>query len=234
MYDLRSNQVDHRIVSLSQPHIRPIVRGKVGASTEFGAKLSASLVEGVAFIERISWDNYNESTDFIDQIEAFRERFEKYPESVHADQIYRTRANRSFCKDKGIRLSGPALGRPPLWTEANREELQAAKKLSRADEVQRNAIEGKFGQAKRRYGLNRIMTKLPETSLASIAMTFIAMNLDKWLKAIFVLFFLGILGAHRAISTNRSLRSGGYRIITWKMGAKRKRWNQAHLLIGWA
>jgi len=63
-------RIEDRIVSLSQPHIRPIVRGKAGKSVEFGAKLSASCFEGYVFLDRISWDNFNESGDLKAQVEA--------------------------------------------------------------------------------------------------------------------------------------------------------------------
>ncbi len=61
MYENKKNSIDDRIVSLTQPHIRPIVRGKAGKSVEFGAKLSASCRNGYVFLDRISWDNFNES-----------------------------------------------------------------------------------------------------------------------------------------------------------------------------
>ena len=107
MYDNKTQRIDDRIVSLSQPHIRPLVRGKVGTPVEFGAKLSASVRDGYAFLDRISWDNFNESGDLKSQIEAFKLYTGVYPESVHVDKIYRTRSNRAFCKEKGIRISGP-------------------------------------------------------------------------------------------------------------------------------
>ena len=112
MIENNSQRVDDRIVSLSQPHVRPIKRGKAGRETEFGAKLSISVVNGFSFVDRLSWDNYNEGTDLVEQIETFRHRFGCYPESVHVDKIYRTRANRTFCQAHGIRMSGPPLGRP--------------------------------------------------------------------------------------------------------------------------
>ena len=59
MYDERKNRVDDRIVSLHQPYVRPIVRGKAGAEVEFGPKLSVSLVNGYCYLERISWDAFN-------------------------------------------------------------------------------------------------------------------------------------------------------------------------------
>jgi IS5 family transposase len=112
MYEQRSRRIDDRIVSISQPHVRPIKRGKAGADTEFGAKVSISLVDGVSFVDRISWDNFNEGIDLIGQIKSYRIRFGHYPKSVHADKIYRNRDNRKYCKKHNIRLSGPKLGRP--------------------------------------------------------------------------------------------------------------------------
>jgi hypothetical protein len=61
LFDNDKQSIEDRIVSLSQPHIRPIVRGKAGKSVEFGAKLSASCFEGYVFLDRMSWDNFNES-----------------------------------------------------------------------------------------------------------------------------------------------------------------------------
>ncbi|GBL15318.1 hypothetical protein MTo_02630 [Microcystis aeruginosa NIES-1211] len=104
-------------------------------------------------------------------------------QSVHVDKIYRTRENLAWCKERGIRLSGLPLGRPPKNRSA---EL---KKQAQEDKSFRNAIEGKFGQAKRRFGLNLCMTKLPETSETSIALTFLVVNLSRLLRQFFGLFW---------------------------------------------
>ena len=189
MYDHKRRRVDDRIVSINKPHVRPIKRGKAGADVEFGAKISASVVDGYVFVDRISWDNFNESTDLIDQIETYKNRFGHFPESVHADKIYRNRGNLRYCKKHEIRLSGPRLGRPPKETEENRAKLKALKKQARQDEIDRISIEGKFGQGKRRYGLGRIMTKLANTSKTAIMMSFLVINLERWLKAIFLSLF---------------------------------------------
>jgi hypothetical protein len=208
MFDHRENKITDRIVSISQPHVRPIKRGKAGAATEFGAKISASLVAGFAFVDRIGWDNYHEAGDLKEQIELYHSRFGFYPESVHADKIYRNRDNRRFCKKHGIRLSGPALGRPPKQFDIQRELL------ARQDELDRIPIEGKFGQAKRRFSLSKIMCKLAQTSETAIAVTFIVLNIERWLKAIlFCLFFrrksvgfnalwLQIIDPKRLVSSN--------------------------------
>ena len=128
MVENRTERIENRIVSVSQPHVRPIVRGKARENTEFGAKISASCFDGYAFVERISWENYNESGDLKMQVEKYKELTGYYPESVHVDKIYRTRANRSWCKELRIRLSGPPLGRPPK--DVSKEQ----KKQEREDE----------------------------------------------------------------------------------------------------
>lgn len=178
MFDQEHRRIEDRIVSLSKPHVRPIVRGKASADVEFGAKVSVSVIGGKAYVDRISWDAYNESTDLKKQVEAFKTRTGSYPESVHADKIYRTRDNLRWCQAREIRLSGPPLGRPP----AEESEREILRRQQRFDERIRIEIEGKFGTAKRRYSLDRIMTKLRQTSETTIALIFLVMNLDKILR----------------------------------------------------
>ena len=183
LWQNNQQSIADRIVSLSQPQIRPIIRGKAGKSVELGAKLSASCFEGYVILDRISWDNFNESGDFKSQIEAYRQFTGYYPESVHVDKIYRTRDNRAWCKERGMRISRPALGRPPLQVskEKKRQALE--------DEKIRNAIEVKFGQAKRKFSLDRVMTKLANTSQTAIAITFLVMNLSTWWRRVFGVIF---------------------------------------------
>jgi IS5 family transposase len=182
MYENRTHKIADRIVSISQPHVRPIVRGKAKSNVEFGAKVSISLIDGFSFVDRISWDNYNESGDLIEQIEKYHKRFGFYPESVHADKIYRNRENRRYCKKYGIRLSGQPLGRPRKVTPENAEQLKLEKQQHRQDEIDRIAVEGKFGQGKRRFTLARIMAKLAGTSEVVIMISFMVMNLEKILS----------------------------------------------------
>jgi len=182
MYDEDVRRIDDRIVSLAQPHVRPIVRGKAGTPVEFGAKIAVSCVDGKVFLERLSWDNFNESVDLPEQIEKYRVRFGYYPESVHVDQIYRTRSNRAYCKERGIRISGSPLGRP----KKDEKEQAALRKQTLEDIGVRNQIEGKFGQGKRRFSLGLIKSKLAETAETSIAITFLVMNLELLLRPFFV------------------------------------------------
>ena len=182
LYENQKQSIDDRIVSLTQPHIRPIVRGKAGKAVEFGAKLSASYFDGYVFLDHISWDNFNESGDLKSQIEAYKNYTGYYPESVHVDKIYRTRENRAWCKERGIIMSGSPLGRPQknVSKEKKKQDLES--------ERIRNSIEGKFGQGKRRFSLNRVMAKLPYTSETAIAITFLVMNLSTYLSRVFYAF----------------------------------------------
>ena len=184
MYACRTHRISDRIVSLYQPHLRPIVRGKAQSPVEFGAKVSVSLVQGFSFVEKIGWDAYNESCDLIEQIERYRQRFGFYPESVHVDKLYRTRDNRRYCQANGIRMSGPPLGRP---SEGSEGVLQ--QQLAHQDEIDRIAIEGKFGQGKRRFSLARIMAKLAVTAEAVVMVSFLVMNLEKILSGILSFLF---------------------------------------------
>lgn len=109
MYTHRTHQIDDRIVSISQPHIRPIVRGKAKADVEFGGKVAISIVDGYAYVEKLSWDAFNEAKTLIESVECYRKRYGYYPEAVQADKIYQNRENYRYCEERGIRLSGPRL-----------------------------------------------------------------------------------------------------------------------------
>src|SRR5690625_4080348 len=107
-----ASSIDDRIVSISQPHVRPIVHGKANARTKFGAKISVSVVNGYSFLDTLSWDAYHEGILLKASIEKYKVRYGYYPEAILAGAIYRTRYNRNLCKSLGTRLSGPKLGRP--------------------------------------------------------------------------------------------------------------------------
>ena len=182
MYETKKNSIPNRIVSLSQPYIRPIVRGKAKTPTEFGAKLDMSIDEnGMARLEKLSFDSYNESDVLIRAILRYYDRYGHYPERVLADKIYRNRRNLAFCKEHGVRLSGPALGRPKKDASVNR-------KTEYNDAVDRIEVERGFSLAKRKFGLGCIMTKLDSTSRSSIALSIIAMNVHRLTAFSFSIF----------------------------------------------
>jgi IS5 family transposase len=67
------------------------------------------------------------------------------------------------------------------------------KKQALEDERIRNCIEGKFGQAKRRFSLGKVMAKLSHTSQTAIAITFLVMNLSTRLSRLFWVFLCRFL-----------------------------------------
>ncbi len=172
MYDNRTHSVPDRIVSVSQTFVRPIVRGKAGKPVEFGAKLDISVVDGWTRLEHCSFDAYNESGNLQEMAERFREREGHYPSRILADKIYRNRENLSYCKEHGIRLSGPALGRPKK-TET-RDKTQDYR-----DECERVEVERKFSLAKRKCGMGLVTAFLRETAAHVIAMSILVLNLRK-------------------------------------------------------
>ena len=186
MYENKTHSVEDRIVSISQPYIRPIVRGKAKSPTEFGAKLDLSIDEkGMARLEKLSFDAYNESDVLKTALENYRNRTGHYPERMLADQIYRNRDNINFCKKWHIRLSGKALGRP-------KKTLAVDKKTEYQDNVDRIEVERKFSLAKRKFGLGLIRTKLEDTTKSSILLAIIAMNVDR-LSSLFIRWIFWVL-----------------------------------------
>ena len=182
MYQSGQHRINDRIVSIHQPQIRPIVRGKARAATEFGAKISLSLVKGFAFLDHLRWDAYNESLDLIAQVNKYRKRFGHYPEVVIGDGVYGTRGNRQYLKEKGIRFSGKPLGRPKKQDE---ETSLFFRKRRYQESCERNQVEGKFGEGKRCYGLGLVMTRTEKTSESWIAMSILTLNIAKVMRQYF-------------------------------------------------
>lgn len=94
MYEEKIHRVKDKIDNIYRPYIRSIPRGKDKASKEFGAKISASVVDGMSSVEHISWDQFNESTDLELQVNMYKKTFGHYPELALADQIYLNTKNR--------------------------------------------------------------------------------------------------------------------------------------------
>ena len=194
-------RIDHRIVNIAQPYVRPIKRGKAGKQTEFGAKLNMSETEGFVRMDQVSFDNFNEGTYLQQQVDAYKALYGYYPEVVLVDKIYLNRENRKFLKEKGIRHSGKPLGRAPQWSYAQKQKR-------RKEQNKRSEIEGKFGQAKSKYGLDHIKTRRKDTSYAHIGLILMALNIIKLGRAVFLLILMAfnclwkiITGAKTSLNT---------------------------------
>ena len=210
LYNSESRSIPYQIVRMTQPHIRPIVRGKARNNVEFGAKISISVTgEGVTFLIRLSLDPYNEADDLNAQVRAYQRRHGYYRKVVCADQIYRRQSNHAFCKQYHIRLSVPHLGRSKKHTESLAEERQIALEHQR----QRNGVEGRFGQGKRCFGLDLIREKNVETSGCTTAMKRLIMNLQRLLELLVVFvdelywYMMASFTSERRIAVLSSLRT---------------------------
>lgn len=171
MYEEQVHSCPDRIVSISQPHVRPIVRGKAGRRVEFGAKLGLSLFGGYLTHQTISWDAYNEGSELQAQAETYRLLTGRYPELIQCDKIYHTNANRTWCRDRKIRMTAAPKG--------PKKKLSAyQKRKQRAEHAERNHIEGRIGNAKQALSLNQIKAKLQNTSETWIAATLFVLNLS--------------------------------------------------------
>lgn len=201
MRDTGVRGIADRIVSLRQPHVRCIVRGKAGTPYEFGQKMHLSVVNGYTFVEEQSYDNFNEGTRLKEAAERYRERVGHYPKAILADTIYRNRDNRKFCKEHGIRLSGPRLGRP------RKDELEEDKAQAYRDSVERSQVESRHGIAKRRYGLDRIMAYLAETGMTEAALQILVMNAAHLLRFLLRLFWRALERSRREVGMPLAGRS---------------------------
>ena len=177
MFRTKTHTCADRILSIFQPHVRAIVRGKAKARTEFGAKIGASVVEGYTFIDHHSWDAYNESQDLSLQIQLFKERFGYLPATILADKIYLNKANRDILKDLEIQSYCKPLGRPPKDPPSEEKKSKMAKAVGG-----RNEIECSFGTGKRIYRANDIRAKLPETARCWTGMCYFVKNVMKFLR----------------------------------------------------
>lgn len=181
MHKDKTHQCDDRIVNIYQPYVRPMVRGKAKAAVEFGAKLGVSEFNGYARINTLSWNAYHEGADLKKQVEEYRKLYGYYPAVVITDKIYGTRENRNWLTQLGIRYSGKPLGRPSKQSQSPYQ-----KSRTRKENGERNHVEGKFGQAKNGYNLNKIRARRARTSESWIACIFFVMNLIKFNKDFFV------------------------------------------------
>jgi hypothetical protein len=187
MFTNKTHSTTQRIVSIHQPHVRPIVRGKEGRKVEFGAKINVSLQQGFARVDQLNFEAFNEAIYLKEQVENYKKLNGCYPEVVQTDDLYMNRENRNYLKKNNIRHTGRPLGRKPKV-----EMSKYQKRKLQQERNERNQIEGKFGQGKSRYNLNKIMAKLQQTSESWIASIFFVMNILKLSKDFLYSFLKGL------------------------------------------
>jgi hypothetical protein len=151
--------IKDRIVSINKPYVRPIVRGKEVKSVEFGAKVNNILVDGISFIEKLSFNAFNEGTRLIHCIKMHKRLFGVEAKKIGGDTGYAGTENRDYCKEKGIETSFVKRGRP--FSDEKKEKDLVRRELAR---VRATAMEGSFGTQKEHYDLKKVKarTKLTE------------------------------------------------------------------------
>ena len=179
MYENKVNTIESRIVSFHKPYVRPIVRNKSGKRVEFGPKVSLSHVDGYVFVDHYSTENYNESTTLEQAIENYKNKFSKYPDYISMDQIYGTRENREYLKEKGIASSVTPLGRKKKLEINDKEHRWRMTK-----QKERNRIEGAIGHVKTKYSLGEVRAKLPETEYSWLRLALLSHNVVSAAKRI--------------------------------------------------
>ena len=155
--------IKDRIVSINKPYVRPIVRGKEVKSVEFGAKVNNILVDGVSFIEKLSFNAFNEGTRLVHCIKMHKRLFGVEAKKIGGDAGYAGTENRDYCKEKGIETSFVKRGRP--FSEEKKERDLVRRELAR---VRATAMEGSFGTQKEHYDLKRVKARTKHTEILYI------------------------------------------------------------------
>lgn len=140
-------------MSVSKPYVRPIVRGKEAKTVEFGAKCNNILIDGISFIEKLSFNAFNEGTR-LKQCVSLSEELTGVPvKQIGGDQGYSGNYNRTFCKENGIESSFTQKGRTGKNEVKNADKRELAR-------VRATAMEGSFGPQKDHYGLRKIAARI--------------------------------------------------------------------------
>lgn len=172
LFDNPKESIKDRIVSLHQPHIRPIVRGKELKKVEFGPKVHMLRIGGINLIEKFSFDNFNEGTRFEKACTAYEELTGKCHQ-FGADQIYATNSNRRFATQNHIATCFKVKGKLPADEDKKRDKKKAIKTIHT---IRATHMEGSFGNEKQHYDLLKIKTKTPETQLAYLFCAILTAN----------------------------------------------------------
>jgi len=152
-YGNPDEKIKDRIVSISKPYIRPIVRGKEAKPVEFGTKVNKLIVDGIGFIEHFSYDAFNECTRFKNGIYLQRKLFGKCTHQS-GDRIYATNENRVYCKTQNIQTNFIPKGKQKVMFVNQSAILRKELNKERG-----TVLEGSFGNDKNHYLLQKVNTR---------------------------------------------------------------------------
>ena len=155
----RGENPKNRIISIHKDYLRPIVRGKEIKSVEFGTKLNKLQINGINFIQKISFDNFNESTQFRNTIYKAQGLTKTKVRIVGADAIYATNKNRVFATSNKIQTDFKPKGKP---SKHRKQQIQMARMITKERATR---LEGGFGKEKEHYHLKKIKAKAKATEV---------------------------------------------------------------------
>ena len=158
MFTTGTHSVPDRIVSISKSYVRPIVRGKEVKKVEFGAKVNMIQVDGINFIEHLSFDAFNEGPRLIESIRYSRTLFGKITH-ISADDIYASNTNRKWCTGQKITTNFKRKGRAGKH-EDHRQIIAAELRKERS-----TRMEGSFGTEKQHYSLDKIKARTEKNEI---------------------------------------------------------------------
>ena len=138
-------------------------RVKEVKSIEFGAKVNNILVDGISFIEKLSFNAFNEGTRMVHCLKMHKRLFGVEAKKVGGDTGYAGTENWDYCKANGIQTSFVKRGRP--FGEKKKEKDLVRKELARA---RATAMEGSFGTQKEHNDLRRVKARTKRTEILYI------------------------------------------------------------------
>jgi hypothetical protein len=151
-------RIENRIVSLHKPYVRPIIRGKEAKAVEFGPKAHLLQVDGINFIEHLSYDAFNEGTHLKQAIWLQQKYFGRCHQ-FGADQIYGTNENRKYCSSHEIATCFVRKGRQGQYGD------QATVMRRELGKQRGTVLEGSFGNEKNHYLLDKIKARNQQTEV---------------------------------------------------------------------
>lgn len=162
-----------RIVSIDKPYLRPIVRGKEKKAVEFGAKVHKLQVDGISFIEHLSFDAFHEGVRLNEAIYKTQQLTRRKVRLLGADAIYANNKNRRLVTDRQIGTDFKPKGRAG-------KHKQHKKTLARAITKERaSRLEGSFGTDKEYFLLKKIRAR---TEITERLWIFIGIHTSNALK----------------------------------------------------
>ena len=132
-------------------------------SVEFGAKVNNVLVYWISFIEKLSFNAFNEGPRLVHCLNMHKRLFGCEAKKVGGDTGYAGTENRDYCKANWIQTSFVKKGR--LFSEKKKEKDFVRKELAR---VGATAMEGSFGIQKEHNNLRRVKAWTKRTEILYI------------------------------------------------------------------